>query len=67
MCPFSPLALRGQVDTLPRLRNDYFRMRYFLPAFGTAGCLPHLEGNWRWLILGVFMGFVCLMLREVSR
>jgi len=39
-------------------------MRWFLPTFAVAAWFPHVEGSARWVVLGVFLGFMCLMLRE---
>ena len=41
-------------------------MRYFLPLFVAAAWLPHAEGPARFVILGLFMGLVCLMLRDLA-
>ena len=40
-------------------------MRFFLPAFIVAAFIPHVDGQGRWLALGLFMGFIALMVREV--
>ncbi len=42
-------------------------MKWFLPSFLVALWLPHLpNGDGRWLILGLFIGLVCLMLRGIE-
>ena len=38
-------------------------MKYFLPTFGFAAWLPNVEGDARWVVLGMFVGLACLMAR----
>lgn len=40
-------------------------MKFFLPTFAAAAWMPHVEGDARWVLLGAFMGLICLLLREL--
>jgi hypothetical protein len=41
-------------------------VKYFPATLGVAAWLPHVHGDGRWVVLGLFTGLLCLMLRELA-
>jgi hypothetical protein len=40
-------------------------VKFFIPCYATAIWLPQVSGPAAWVLLGVFMGLICLLLREL--
>jgi hypothetical protein len=38
----------------------------FLAVFAAAGLMPHVEGDARWVLLGMFLGLLIWMLRGIE-